>query len=132
MPASRPLDSRSLGDARASATNPSPHIKQEPGTTKSALSSLATNVMNATPTTAEELKAQLAEARAQIARLTDSVKDSGLRQRKTDAVAQDAREKITTGTTGLGVQTQTHGEGIPVQIVAGLCLLSFLVAYLFF
>lgn len=74
---------------------------------------------------------QLAQAKSTIARLTSQNEEQGLRQRKSDAVNQDARERITTGTTGMGVQQQP-ADGVPVQIVAALCLLSFLLAYFFF
>ena len=99
--------------------------------TSAAISGAATSVANAVPTSSEELQAQLAQAKAQIAKLTSSNNDQSLRQRKADAVNQDARERITTGTTGMGVQQQP-ADGVPVQIVAALCLLSFLLAYFFF
>ena len=99
--------------------------------TSAAVSSAATGVANATPTSTEELQARLAQAKAQIAKLTSSSNDQGLKQRKADAVNQDARERITTGTTGMGIQQQP-ADGVPVQIVAALCLLSFLLAYFFF
>lgn len=91
----------------------------------------ASSVANAIPTSGDELKAQLAEAKAQITRLTQQTQEQGLRQRKSDAVNQDSKERITTGTTGMGIQ-QTPASGVPVQVVAGLCLLCFLVAYFFF
>ena len=99
--------------------------------TSAAVSGAATSVANAVPTSSDELRAQLAQAKAQIAKLTSSSNDQSLRQRKADAVNQDARERITTGTTGMGVQQQPT-DGVPVQIVAALCLLSFLLAYFFF
>ncbi len=99
--------------------------------TSATVSGAVANVANAVPTSTEELQAQLAQAKAQIAKLTSSTNDQGPRQRKTDAVVQDARERITTGTTGMGVQQQP-ADGVPVQIVAALCLLSFLLAYFFF
>jgi hypothetical protein len=77
------------------------------------------------------LQEQLANAQATIKQLKDQAQEQGLRQRKTEAVAQDSRERVTTGTTGMGVQTPPS-EGVPVQIVAALCLLSFLLAYFFF
>ena len=79
----------------------------------------------------DDLRAQLAEAKETISRLTRQTQDQILRQRKTEAVAQDSRERVATGTTGMGIQ-QAVAEGVPVQIVAGLCLLSFLLAYLLF
>lgn len=99
--------------------------------TSAAVSGAATSVANAVPTSIEELQAQLAQAKAQVAKLTSSNNEQGLRQRKADAVNLDARERITTGTTGMGVQQQP-ADGVPVQIVAALCLLSFLLAYFFF
>jgi hypothetical protein len=83
------------------------------------------------PISTEDLRAQLSEAKAQILRLKQQAEDQVLRQRKSDAVNQDSRERITTGTTGMGIQQQP-ADGVPVQIVAALCLLSFLLAYFFF
>ncbi|KAI4190834.1 MAG: hypothetical protein L6R41_000529 [Letrouitia leprolyta] len=91
----------------------------------------ASNVANAVPTSSEDLRAQLADAKSEISRLTQLSQEQGLRQRKADAVNQDSKERITTGTTGMGIQQQP-ADGVPVQIVAALCLLSFLLAYFFF
>ncbi|KAI9843881.1 MAG: phosphatidylinositol-binding protein scs2 [Sclerophora amabilis] len=124
-PESRPSDSKHLGDAISSAHNPATDSPQ------SAIYTTASSVASAIPTSGADLKSQLAEAQAQIQKLKQQVQEHGLRQRKTDAVNQDSRERITTGTTGMGVQQQP-AEGVPVQIVAGLCLLSFLLAYMFF
>lgn len=73
----------------------------------------------------DELKAQLADANAQIQRLKDRLADQGLRQRKTGGEAKAAPATM----------QQQHAPteaGVPLQIVAGLCLLSFLIAYFFF
>ena len=91
----------------------------------------ASSVTNAVPTSGDDLRAQLAQAKDKIAQLTQQAEDQGLRQRKADAVNQDSRERITTGTTGMGIQQQP-ADGVPVQIVAALCLLSFLLAYFLF
>lgn len=98
---------------------------------QSALGAAATSVSNTIPTSADDLRAQLSEAKATILHLTQQAEEQVLRQRKTDAVNQDSRERITTGTTGMGIQQQP-ADGVPVQIVAALCLLSFLLAYFFF
>jgi len=98
---------------------------------QSTVASAATSVANAVPTSGEDLKAQLAQAKATITRLTQQTEEQGLRQRKTEAVNQDSRERISTGTTGMGIQQQP-ADGVPVQIVAALCLLSFLLAYFLF
>jgi len=112
----KPAGSNSLGDAKASSTNPA---------TQSTLSSAATAVSNAVPTSVEELKSQLAQAQATIASYGQ---EGGLRLRKAVGAAGD---DSTTGTTDISVRQQSS-EGVPVQIVAALCLLSFLLAYLFF
>ena len=87
-----------------------------------AIASTAGAVTRTLPTSQEELKQQLAEAKAQIKKLTGQLGDPQLRQRK----VQEASEKVQTA-----VQ-QTGETGVPVQVVAGLCLLSFLLAYFFF
>lgn len=92
------------------------------GIASSALSSAANRVSNAVPTSQEELKQQLADAKAQISKLTSQLGDPQLRQRK----VQEAGEKMQ------AVVQQSGETGVPVQIVAGLCLLSFLLAYFFF
>ena len=100
-------------------------------TAQSSLVNAASSVTNALPTSGEDVRQQLADAKATIARLTDQAQEQVLRQRKSDAVNQDSKERFTTGTTGMGVQQQP-ADGVPVQIVAALCLLSFLLAYFFF
>lgn len=98
---------------------------------QSTASNAASSVANAFPTSGEDLRAQLDKAKAEISRLTRQTEEQGLRQRKSDAVNQDSRERVTTGTTGMGIQQQP-AEGVPVQIVAALCLVSFLLAYFLF
>lgn len=122
---SRPADNKHPGDTRESATNPATSSPQNRAT--AAVSTIA----NAIPTSGEDLKAQLAEAKATISKLSQQAEEQVLRLRKSDAVNQDSRERITTGTTGMGVQQQP-AEGVPVPIVAALCLLTFLLAYFFF
>ena len=79
-------------------------------------------VANAVPTSSDDVKAQLASANAQIAKLKSQIADPQVRQRK----VQEANDKMQT------IVQQTNEGGVPLQIVAGLCLLSFLIAYLFF
>lgn len=79
--------------------------------------------------TYEELVEQLARAQDTIARLTQEAQ-SGLRQRKG---ASSSDEKSTGGTTQQVATAVRQGtEGVPIQIVAVLCLASFLLAYFFF
>lgn len=119
-PESKPADNRHLGDAVNSAHNPA----TEPYTIGSAASAVA----SAIPTSQDELKQQLADAKAQITRLQAQAQESVLRQRKTEASSKDSKDRVTSG---LGVQ-QAPASGVPVQVVAGLCLLCFLIAYFFF
>ena len=98
---------------------------------QAAMGAGSSSAVNAGSSSDGELRTQLADANATISRLKQQAEEQGLRQRKSDAVNQDARERITTGTTGMGVQQQP-ADGVPVQIVAALCLLSFLLAYFFF
>ncbi|MCJ1485330.1 phosphatidylinositol-binding protein scs2 [Schaereria dolodes] len=108
------------GSSKAATSNPF-----------SAIGAAASNVASAIPTSSQDIQQQLANAKATVAKLQQQVEKQGLQQRKGDAVNQDARERISTGTTGMGVQQQPS-EGVPVQLVAALCLLSFLLAYFLF
>ena len=81
-----------------------------------------TAATNAIPTSSDDLQQQLAAAKAQITKLTNQLSDPQIRQRK----VQEASEKMQ------NMVQQSNESGVPVQIVAGLCLLSFLIAYLFF
>lgn len=74
--------------------------------------------------TYDELKTMLAQAEAQLS----SLKDGGLRQRNVKSTSSD--EKAPRGQNTHPVEHQP--EGVPVQIVAILCLISFLLAYFFF
>ncbi|OAX83165.1 hypothetical protein ACJ72_02473 [Emergomyces africanus] len=79
--------------------------------------------------TTSDLKSQLAEAKAQIEKLRDQLADQGLRQRKIGSTAPGSKSS--------GLQQQHHAPqstelGVPLRIVAGLCFLSFLLAYIFF
>ncbi|KAH8144545.1 uncharacterized protein LAJ45_11442 [Morchella importuna] len=55
----------------------------------------------------------------------------GLRERKTTVVASDSKSHTTESATGMGLTTHPP-EGVSVQICAALCLVTFLLAYLFF
>lgn len=95
-----------------------------PSEPASTFSNAKAAVASALPSS-NELKAQLSEANAQIQRLKDRLADQGLRQRKTGGEAKAAPAT-------LQQQHAPSESGVPLQIVAGLCLLSFLIAYLFF
>jgi hypothetical protein len=79
----------------------------------------------------EDLISQLAEAKAQIQKLKQQAADNELRRRK--AGGNDEKS----GAAGSSLQQQQlppqPGEaGVPLQMVAILCLISFLLAYIFF
>lgn len=109
----------SAASKSVSESKPATSSSAEPSST---LGTAYTAVTNAVPSSTEELQQQLVAAKAQIAKLTSQLNDPQLRQRK----VQEASEKMQT------VVQQGNESGVPVQIVAGLCLLSFLIAYLFF
>ncbi|KAJ6002720.1 hypothetical protein N7451_005267 [Penicillium sp. IBT 35674x] len=106
---------------------PAPEFSEKPKSesppTDNTFTSSKAAVVNSLPSS-EDLKAQLADANAQIQRLKDRLADQGLRQRKTggEKAAPTAMQ-----------QTHTQGAtGVPLQAVAALCLISFLIAYFFF
>jgi hypothetical protein len=86
------------------------------------LTAAASTVAAAVPTSSDQLKEQLSAAQAQIQKLTSQLQDPQFRQRK----VAETNEKVQQ------VVAQSQETGVPLQIVAGLCLLSFLIAYLFF
>jgi uncharacterized protein (UPF0303 family) len=92
------------------------------------MSAAATRVSNAIPVSQADVNAQLAEAKATIARLTQQASEaSGLRQRKTESTT-DSKSQLSTA-----AHTQTApAGGVSVQITALLCLVSFLLAYFLF
>ncbi|KAH7407929.1 PapD-like protein [Cadophora sp. MPI-SDFR-AT-0126] len=96
-------------------------------TTKSSASNLASSipaaVSNAAPMSYEEMKAKLAEAQATI---SSYAQEGGVRMRK---VAKGETNNETVN--NLAHQVQSN-QGVPLQVVAALCLISFLLAYLFF
>lgn len=93
----------------------------EPVDVKSAVSQASATVASTAQVTYDELKQKLAQAEAQLV----SLKDSGLRQRKVPGSNEKTVEQV-------AQQVKQTVEGVPVQIVALLCLLSFLLAYFFF
>lgn len=90
--------------------------------TSLAASSASGTTSNPAPTY-DELKAKLADAQATIA---SYAQEGGLRLRK--AAQGESGNKVVDDVVN---QIQTS-QGVPLQIVAILCLVSFLLAYLFF
>lgn len=121
-PESRPTDNKHLGEAKESAYNPATS-----GGVKATVASAAAGVANAIPTSSD-VQAQLSEAKATIAKLRQQAESgAGLRQRKTEST-HESHEKVTTALEA----RQPPAGGVPLQIVFGLCLASFLLAYFFF
>ncbi|KAK9417938.1 putative PapD-like protein [Seiridium unicorne] len=112
----------------------SPSAKEEPikheddSTSTTALGGVAATVSTKASETYEELKLQLVQAQQKIAQLSND-SAAGLRQRKptggesASASSQPAQ---------LAQQVRQGTEGVPVKITAILCLLSFILAYIFF
>lgn len=108
------------------------YLAQEPvSETKSTISKAsdvltngASAVSSAVPSY-NDLKSQLAEAQTKLASFSQ---DGGLRLRKNGG---GEGEPVPGATTEVAQNVQTT-EGVPIQIVAALCLISFLLAYLFF
>ena len=90
------------------------------------LGGAAAAVSRAIPTSQEELQAQLDSANATIQKLRADAAE-GLRQRKPQEAAQKAVESVQQS-----LQNAPAPGGVPIQYVAALCLLCFLLAYLFF
>jgi hypothetical protein len=84
---------------------------------------MPTTAPPAVPLSYDELKAKLAEAQATIA---SYAQEGGVRMRK---VAKGETSNETVNQIAHRVQTN---QGVPLQVVAALCLVSFLLAYLFF
>ncbi|KAF9880753.1 integral er membrane protein [Colletotrichum karsti] len=112
--------------ASPSAGQPtSPEVKDDAVSEKAVSTvSAASNIVTSTAqVTYDELKQKLQQAEAKIAGLQDT---SGLRQRvKTET------EKLPSPQQAAAAVRQ-GAEGVPVQMVAILCLVSFLLAYFFF
>lgn len=98
---------------------------------QSTLGGAASSVANAIPLSSEDLRAQLSEAKATIAKLRQQGEERGLGQSKDGNGSTDTKEHGSPGLSTTGIQQPTS-EGVPIQIVAALCLLSFLLAYFFF
>ncbi|KAK3388428.1 PapD-like protein [Sordaria brevicollis] len=130
-----PAPFTSPSETRSSTTD-TREIKQEPDLAdnfQSTVAAAATTVQSTAAETYEQLKDQLAKAQATIASLQNDAA-SGLRQRKAtvaDAVGEQASNVQATAQ-DLAQSARQGTEGVPVQIAAVLCLVSFLLAYIFF
>jgi hypothetical protein len=102
---------------------------QEPETAPSTIPVPSISQVKSTAAdTFEDLKDKLAKAEATIASLKDQA-SSGLKQRK---VTSTSEGKAAAPAQALAQATRQGTEGVPIQIVATLCLVSFLLAYFLF
>ncbi|RTE69166.1 hypothetical protein BHE90_016453, partial [Fusarium euwallaceae] len=101
---------------------PQPVQEPEP---KSTVAQATAAVKEAAEVSYEELKAKLAQAEAQIV----SLRETGLRQRNVKPASSEEEKRPMLQTAQAVQQTV---EGVPVQMAAILCLISFLLAYFFF
>ncbi|KAF5018904.1 hypothetical protein F66182_9099 [Fusarium sp. NRRL 66182] len=92
---------------------------------RSTITQATTAIKETAEVTYEELKAKLAQAEQQLTAL----KESGLRQRNVKSTSNDDEKRPLAQTAQAVTQTV---EGVPVQMAAILCLISFLLAYFFF
>ncbi|KAM0347722.1 hypothetical protein ACHAPU_004737 [Fusarium lateritium] len=92
---------------------------------KSVISQATTAIKETAELTYEDLKAKLVQAEQQLVAL----KDSGLRQRNVKSASNDDEKRPLAQAAQAVTQTV---EGVPVQMAAILCLISFLLAYFFF
>ncbi|KAF4416201.1 vesicle-associated membrane -associated B [Fusarium acutatum] len=102
-----------------------PKSTYEESEVKSTITQATTAIKETAELTYEELKAKLAQAEQQLVAL----KDSGLRQRNVKSASSDDDKRPLAQTAQAVTQTV---EGVPVQMAAILCLVSFLLAYFFF
>jgi hypothetical protein len=119
------------------AAHPEREVKGESSEAKhepEEASTLAQSTMNTVKSTAgatyEGLKDQLANVEAKVSSVASDA-TSGLRQRK-PAAADAAETGKVPPARELAQAVRQGTEGVPIQIVALLCLLSFLLGYVFF
>lgn len=135
--ASRVYSSPGVSDEPApSSQSPPPYVAEESTAeaekveektpVQNAIATVSTVATNTAQATYEELKSALAAAEAQIA----SFKESGLRQRNVKTAGSDDDKRPVLAETAQAVRQTV--EGVPVQMVAILCFISFLLAYFFF
>lgn len=112
----------STTDSKSASTAESAKTSAANAAEATGVSGAAAAIANAVPQSQDDVKQQLAAAQARIQELSNQLADPQVRQRK----IAEAQEKVQT------VVQQSQESGVPIHIVAALCLVSFLIAYLFF
>ncbi|KAK0883193.1 phosphatidylinositol-binding protein scs2 [Friedmanniomyces endolithicus] len=133
-PADRPFDAKSRGDAVGSAYNPATaNTASSPTTSSNTMMGSAASAMSSVgiPTSQAQLQQQLEAANSRIKQMQEQGTE-GLRQRNIIGSKESGDGKSTGATISQSLQNAPAPGGVPVQIVAALCLLCFLIAYLFF
>ncbi|KAK3114552.1 phosphatidylinositol-binding protein scs2 [Teratosphaeriaceae sp. CCFEE 6253] len=123
-PADRPADAKNRGDAVDSAYNPATGTGAS-STLGSALAAVGL------PSSQSQLQSQLDAANAQVKSLQAQATE-GLRQRNIIGGGSGAEGESKGASMSQSLQHAPAPGGVPVQLVAALCLLCFLLAYLFF
>ncbi|KAI1331907.1 VAMP-associated protein [Xylariaceae sp. FL0255] len=132
IPDSAPPAYSSPGDYAASSevkSEDDSHLEDSPSLAAAAASSATTKIKSSSSSSEqsyEELRQQLIQAERTIAQLKQD-QSAGLRQRK-----GASEEKPDSKPAELAQAVKTSTEGVPLQITAILCLVSFLLAYIFF
>ncbi|KAK2859884.1 hypothetical protein FQN49_004614 [Arthroderma sp. PD_2] len=136
-----PIVQRSNAPATAGSNTPprSEDMKQE--STSEPSPEAASNVFSAPSVSARTepsqasddlLSSQLAEARLQIQQLQQQIADNEVRQRKKPAEGGEVAHSQSSLKQAQAPAPLAAAGGVPLQAVAALCLLSFLLAYIFF
>jgi hypothetical protein len=107
---------------------PLPEDEPAPATVPAAAVAAVKSTAESATTGAKEILAQTEE---KISAATTGVA-AGLRQRKQGGGTTSDEQKSARPAPELAQAVRQGTEGVPVQIVAVLCLLSFLLAYFFF
>ncbi|KAI1188645.1 putative integral ER membrane protein Scs2 [Nemania serpens] len=128
-PEAAPPAYSSPSDYGAGRSEPKSSIEEEsrPEEKPSFAAPVAIATAKSSEPSCEELKEQLIQAEKLIAQLKKD--DGGLRQRKLGGAAE---VKPSAKPAELAQAVRTGTEGVPIQITAILCLVSFLLAYVFF
>ncbi|KAH8847511.1 hypothetical protein MCOR01_000934 [Pyricularia oryzae] len=101
---------------------------ESPSNISSSISAATAQVAQSKPV--EQVKEKVAEVKSAVA---STVEDSGLKQRKTSATSAVKRQTTASApVTKVHPAAQQAPQGVPVHMVAALCLVSFLLAYFFF
>ncbi|TLS31121.1 hypothetical protein PpBr36_03024 [Pyricularia pennisetigena] len=122
--ATQPASSPSV-DANKAAVKAEP---ESPSNISSSISAATAQVAQSKPV--EQVKEKVAEVKSAVA---STVEDSGLKQRKASGTSAVKRQATAPApVTKVHPAAQQAPQGVPVHMVAALCLVSFLLAYFFF